>query len=308
MGDQSLIEKGPIIHVVSTPIGNLEDITKRAIRVLNEADVIAAEDTRQVRKLLSHFGIHGKELISYYDHVEDRKAEQLVGRLLREGLRLALVSDAGTPCISDPGYKLIAKARMNGIRVSPIPGPSALTSALSVSGLPSDRFSFIGFLPTKDSALRDEVLSWRTIPGTIVLFEAPRRLRKTLKIIAEIYPAARIVIGRELTKIHEEVVSLTAQAAMDWALHHEALKGEATLMVQIGDEFVGQGGSQNKAGTSPSGNAVDKEQLFKEVKQALLKGATFKDLIQLYSGLNWNRKDLYNFFLDAKLDLKDEDD
>ena len=150
----------PVIFIVATPIGNLDDLTPRALATLRNVDIIAAEDTRNTRKLLTHFNIQGKELVSYHDHVEDTRSEQLVERLLRDGLSLALVSDAGTPCVADPGYRLVRHAKQNGIKVHPVPGASALTSLVSASGLPSDRVLFVGFLPVKESDIRREIQSW----------------------------------------------------------------------------------------------------------------------------------------------------
>ena len=192
--------KGPLLYMVATPIGNLDDMTPRAKRVLAEADLIAAEDTRTTRKLLTHFGIQGKKLVSYHDHGETEQAERLIDQVEGGGLKLAIVSDAGTPGISDPGYRIAAAARARGLSVVPIAGPSALTALVSASGLPSDRLLFVGFPPQRAQALKTEIASWRGLRASIVFFEATRRLGRTLAAIAEEYPEARVAVGRELTK------------------------------------------------------------------------------------------------------------
>jgi 16S rRNA (cytidine1402-2'-O)-methyltransferase len=193
-----------ILYIVATPIGNLEDITLRALRVLKEVDLIAAEDTRHSRKLLSHFGI-SKPLTSYFDHNKGIKGAAILERL-QEGLSVALITDAGTPCISDPGYQLVRDALAAGIRVVPIPGPTAAMAALSASGLPSDSFVFAGFLPNRRGKRRDRLLLYRDEPRVVIFYEAPQRLMATLEDIETVCGDREMVVARELTKIYEEFV------------------------------------------------------------------------------------------------------
>jgi len=192
------------LFVVSTPIGNLEDISLRAIRVLREADVVAAEDTRHTAMLLQHFGI-SRPATSLHEHNEDRKAPALVDRL-RAGAKIALVTDAGTPSVSDPGYRLIRAAVDAGVRVEAIPGASAVLAALVSSGLPTDSFVFAGFPPPK-SAARDTWLdALRDERRTLLIFEAPHRILQTLEAALRVLGDRQVAVGRELTKLHEEVV------------------------------------------------------------------------------------------------------
>ncbi len=192
------------LYVVSTPIGNLEDVTIRAIEVLKRVDAIACEDTRHAKKFLQRYGID-KPLISYFEGNESRRASQLI-EMLKEGKDIALISDAGTPTISDPGYRVVRMAREEGIEVIPVPGPSAIIAALSVSGLPTDRFIFEGFLPKKEGRRRKRLEELSGFEGTIVLYESPHRIERTLREILEIMGDRRVFIGREMTKVHEEYI------------------------------------------------------------------------------------------------------
>ena len=190
------------LYLVATPIGNLADITHRALDVLTNVAVIACEDTRHTRKLLQHYGISTKT-ISYHEHNEQERARQLI-QTLREGKDVAVVSDAGTPSISDPGYRLVRAAIDNDLAVVPVPGPSALISALIAAGLPTDEFFFGGFLPARSNARRTRLTDLRSVPGTLVFYEAPHRLADTLKDAYEILGEREAVVARELTKLHEE--------------------------------------------------------------------------------------------------------
>ncbi len=221
------------LYVVATPIGNLEDITLRALRILREVDRIACEDTRQTRKLLDRHGI-AKPLVSYHDHNEQARAEELL-RDLEAGQNIALVSDAGTPLIADPGYRLVEQARAHGVTVSPIPGPSALVSALSASGLPTDSFFFGGFLPAKKTQRRKTLDELRMFPGTLVFYEAPHRILEALEDVAEVLGPRRITVARELTKIHEEFLVGEIGEVRETLANRPALKGEITLMIGKGD-------------------------------------------------------------------------
>jgi len=188
--------------IVATPIGNLSDISPRALDALRTADLIACEDTRQTIKLLNHFGIQ-KPLVSYHDFNEEKKAAEL-GNKIREGMTIALVSDAGTPGISDPGFRLVRYCREQGLTVASIPGANAAITALSASGLPSDEFFFAGFLPSKKSARRERLEGLRALRATLIFYEAPHRISETLTDLLEILGDREVCIARELTKMHEE--------------------------------------------------------------------------------------------------------
>ena len=216
------------LYIVATPIGNLEDITFRAIRILKEVDLIAAEDTRHTRHLLDRYQI-GTQLTSYHDHNKEEKAPILVARML-EGKNVALVSDAGTPGISDPGYFLINLAIDQAILVVPIPGATAAIAALSVSGMPTDSFVFEGFLPSKHTARIKRLQSLITEERTIIFYEAPHKIIKTLEDMKEILGDRQAVITRELTKIHEETIRGTLSGILK-RLTSGTIKGEFTIIV-----------------------------------------------------------------------------
>jgi 16S rRNA (cytidine1402-2'-O)-methyltransferase len=221
------------LYVVATPIGNLEDISLRALRILRQVDQIACEDTRQTRKLLDRHGI-SKPMVSYHEHNEQARADQLL-RELEAGKNIALVSDAGTPLIADPGYRLVAQARALGVTVSPIPGASALISALSASGLPTDSFYFGGFLPAKKTQRRKALEETKNYPATLVFYEAPHRILEALVDIAEVLGPRRVALGRELTKIHEEFLVGEVSELREALEKRPALKGEITLMIGKSD-------------------------------------------------------------------------
>ena len=214
--------------MVATPLGNLEDITLRALRILKEVDLIAAEDTRHSRKLLAHYGI-GTPLTSYYDAIERQKAPQLVAEL-RRGKRVALISDAGTPGIADPGYHLIQAAIAAGIRIEAIPGPSAVAAALSVAGLPTDRFTFEGFVPARPGARRAFFAALAPEPRTLVVYETARRLAACLHDLRELFGDRRVVIVRELTKVFEEILRGPV-AELEERLRATPVRGEVTLLI-----------------------------------------------------------------------------
>jgi 16S rRNA (cytidine1402-2'-O)-methyltransferase len=223
------------LFVVATPLGNLEDITLRALRVLKEVGLIAAEDTRHSRKLLAHYGI-STPLTSYYDEIERHKAPALIEQL-KQGRSLALISDAGTPGIADPGYHLVRAAIAAGVRVAPIPGPSAVAAALSVAGLPTDRFAFDGFVPAKAGARRKFFAGLVHETRTLVLYEAARRLEACLRDVTDVLGDRQVVVLRELTKVFEEVVrgpvSQVAAQLRERAATR-TLQGEVTLVVAAG--------------------------------------------------------------------------
>jgi 16S rRNA (cytidine1402-2'-O)-methyltransferase len=217
------------LYVVATPIGNLEDITYRAVRVLGEVDLIACEDTRQTRKLLDHYGIQ-KPAVSYHEHNETDRAEELAERL-REGAAIALVSDAGAPLVSDPGYRLVRAAIESGIAVYPIPGPSAVVAALSASGLPTDSFRFAGFLPHKPGQRVKALEAIADERATVVFYEAPHRILESLEAVEQTLGERPVVVARELTKIHEEFLRGTAAEVRGELASRDSVKGEITLLI-----------------------------------------------------------------------------
>ena len=218
------------LYLVATPIGNLADITHRALQILNDVDLIACEDTRHTHKLLAHYDIKTKT-ISYHEHNELQRAADLIERL-KQGTNIAVVSDAGTPSISDPGYRLVRAAIENEITIVPVPGPSALVTALTVAGLPTDEFFFAGFLPSRTSARRARLKDLLSVPGTLIFYEAPHRLAETLKDAYEILGEREAVVARELTKLHEEIKRgrLSALTA-DFTDRKQDLRGEIVVLI-----------------------------------------------------------------------------
>ena len=217
------------LYIVATPIGNLEDITYRAVRVLREASLIACEDTRHTRMLLDHYGIQ-KPTVSYHEHNEMERAPELVARMLA-GESVALVADAGTPLVSDPGYRLVKAAILSGIPVLPIPGPSAALAALAGSGLPTDAFHFGGFLPHKPGARARVLEALAGEEATLVFYEAPHRILEALAAIEEALGPRPVVVARELTKVHEEFLRGTAGEIRAALTAREAVKGEFTILI-----------------------------------------------------------------------------
>lgn len=217
------------LFIVATPIGNLEDITQRALRVLREVDLIACEDTRHTRKLLNHFALDTKT-ISYHEHNERERAEELC-ELLESGKSVALVSDAGTPLINDPGYRIVTAAIERGIRVTPVPGPAAFIAALAASGLPTDEFAFGGFLPARANARRVKFEELRSMGATLVFYEAPHRIVAALKDAAEVLGNRRAVVARELTKLHEEFVRGTLNELFEQFSKAGTARGEMVLLI-----------------------------------------------------------------------------
>jgi 16S rRNA (cytidine1402-2'-O)-methyltransferase len=226
-----------MLYLVATPIGNLEDITHRAVRVLGEVDLVACEDTRHTRKLLNHYGINTKT-ISYHEHNERERAAELLARL-QDGANIAIVSDAGTPAVSDPGFRLVRLAAESGVRVVPIPGPTALISALVASGLPTDEFFFGGFLPPRSNARRARLAELRSVNATLIFYEAPHRIAATLKDAREILGEREAVVARELTKLHEELARGRLSELAERYTSSESARGEIVLVIDrtvIADE------------------------------------------------------------------------
>jgi len=264
-----------ILYIVATPIGNLEDITFRALRVLREVDVIAAEDTRHTQILLSHHDIH-TPLTSYHEHNEKTKAQELVTRLAR-GKNIALVSDAGTPAISDPGFRLVVQAIRAGVRIIPIPGASALTAVLSATGLPTDRFVFEGFLPAKKKLRRERLQTLRDETRTLIFYEAPHRLKDTLDDIHELLGNREAVLAREVTKIHEEFLRGPVSALVRELVSGE-VRGEVTLIIS------------GSAGES----RVNEDLLKAEIRELKGQGLRVKEIAEvLGEKFGYSKKDIY---------------
>lgn len=217
------------LYVVATPIGNLEDMSLRAIRVLKEVSVIACEDTRHTRKLLAHYGIE-TPVLSCHEHNEAARAAEIAARLER-GETVALVSDAGTPLVEDPGYRVVALAVERGFKVEPVPGPCAAVAALSASGLPTDAFFFGGFLPAKAAKRRARLQELSRLPATLVFYEAPHRILETLADCRDLLGSRRAVVARELTKLHEEFLRGTFDEVRAELARRPAVKGELVLLV-----------------------------------------------------------------------------
>jgi 16S rRNA (cytidine1402-2'-O)-methyltransferase len=228
------------LYLVATPIGNLEDMSFRAVRTLKECDVIAAEDTRHTGRLLQHYGI-SKPMVSYFKFNEARRGQDLLERLGR-GEKIALVTDAGTPGISDPGQRVVRAALDAGFRVESVPGPCALIAALTISGLPTDEFHFVGFLPYKSGQRRTQLEKLSAFDGTLVLYESPYRIEKLLGELAEVFPTRQIALARELTKKFEECLRGTP-SQLTAVLKTRKLKGE--FVVLVGPE------AQESAGGEP---------------------------------------------------------
>jgi 16S rRNA (cytidine1402-2'-O)-methyltransferase len=275
------------LFVVATPIGNLDDLSPRARQVLDQVDLIAAEDTRRTRRLLSHFGIKTRQ-IALHEHNEATQVPRLIGKL-RDGHSIALVSDAGTPLISDPGYRLLRAAHENGVHVSPVPGASSLVAALSVAGLPTDRFCFEGFLPARKAARRKKLMELASETRTQVFFEATHRVAECLADLMQIYgPQRRAFIGREITKVHEQCVTGTL-AELKRMIEDQriALKGEFVLAVE---------GRQQ--GSSPT-EKIELDQLLRELV-SVMPGSQAADVAAKVTGRK--RNELYRLMLELRDD------
>lgn len=268
------------LYLVGTPIGNLEDITFRAVRVLREADLIACEDTRQTRKLLDHYGI-GKPTVSYHEHNERERSRELIAKLA-SGTTVALVCDAGMPLISDPGYRLVREAVDAGIRVESVPGPSALLTALAASGLATDSFYFGGFLPAKSGQRRRALERLRDEPATSIFYEAPHRILDALTDVEQVLGERPVVVARELTKMHEEFLRGAAGEVRAALAARESVKGEITLLIgrrtgaveddtPLGAAFeacIGQGMSRMEAiKTVAHRRGLSKREVYRELER-----------------------------------------
>jgi 16S rRNA (cytidine1402-2'-O)-methyltransferase len=270
------------LYIVPTPIGNLEDITLRALRVLKEVDLIAAEDTRHTQHLLNHYGIK-TALTSYHEHNEREKAQRLVERI-KSGANLALVSDAGTPAIADPGFRLVVAAIAAGIQIVPLPGAAALAAVLSASGLPTDRFLFEGFLPAKKAERKARLQALREQTATLVFYEAPHRLLDTLRDMHQLLGDRELVVAREVSKVHEEFLRGTVSELV-MLLSDREVKGEITLVVR---------GSTGAA-------QVSEEQLRTEIRRLTGEHVGVKEIAELLGeryGLS--KREVYRLTLEIK--------
>ncbi len=277
--------KSGILYLVGTPIGNLEDITLRAIRILQEVDAIAAEDTRRTGKLLQHLDIDTPQ-ISYNEHNHNSRIQNLVSRL-QQGDKIALVTDAGMPSISDPGYQLVTEAIAVGIKVIPIPGGTAAISALAASGLPTDRFVFEGFLPLKEKHRKARLETLQNETRTMVFYEAPHRILKTLQDFGKVFGGDRdLVLARELTKIYEEIWRGTIEKAIAIYTHSRQPKGEYTLVV---------------AGAKEELSILTESELKRELRQLLAQGLTRSQASrQLAKSISLSRREIYQLDLDEE--------
>jgi 16S rRNA (cytidine1402-2'-O)-methyltransferase len=266
------------LYIVATPIGNLEDITFRAVRVLREADLIACEDTRQTRKLLDHYGI-SKPAVSYHEHNEQARSDQLLAEL-QQGKNVAIVSDAGTPLIADPGYRLVHKARAEGVAVVPIPGPSAVIAALCASGLPTDSFAFLGFLPAKSGQRRKTLEQARSLGMTLVFYETPHRIVEALDDMAAVLGDTPVVLGRELTKLHEEFLSGSAAELRQRLLQRDSVKGEFTVVIAKWEEPVDESIPVEQEVESLIANGVPRMDAMKQV--ARRRGLSKRDVYRSF--------------------------
>ena len=268
------------LYIVATPIGNLEDITLRALRVLREVDWIACEDTRQTRKLLDHFGI-AKPMVSYHEHNESGRAVELVGKLTSGGSG-ALVSDAGTPLISDPGYRLVQAAIAAAIPVVPIPGASATVSALSAAGLPTDAFRFCGFLPPKSSQRKKTLEQWKPETATLIFYETPHRILEALEDVAAVMGSRPVVVARELTKLHEEFLRGTAAEVRAELAARPSVKGEITLLIGKTDEVQADDTPLEEAVRAAEQSGLPRMEAIKQV--ARQRGLSKREVYRLIAG------------------------
>lgn len=269
------------LYLVPTPIGHLKDITLRALELLKSADVIACEDTRTSQKLLAHYEIKTK-LVSYHEHNGEQMRPKLLARMAA-GEVVALISDAGTPLISDPGYKLVRGAQEAGHAVVPLPGACAATTALCASGLPTDHFAFLGFLPPKTSARWALLQSVKGFSGTLILYESPRRLLQTLQDVRSVLGEREVVMAREITKRFEEILRLPIDAMIDALALRDSLKGEVVLLVGAGNA-----------------KAPDGAQLDEMLLAALQEGSTKQAAQEVSEMTGLSKSDLYQRVLELK--------
>lgn len=285
----------PRIDIIATPIGNLQDFSPRARLAISSADLILCEDTRQLRKLLTAAGLKAKAWQAYHAHNESAVAHQVIERALQEKLVIAVVSDAGTPAISDPGFCITSLAHAHGIPVSPIPGPSAPLALLSASGLPADRFYFCGFLPRKKSLLRDCIGRWGMFGCTVLFLETAPRIAESLQALAARYPGTIIAIGRELTKLHEDIRVMPVETALATI---EAgglpLKGEFCVAAAIKAETIDEDESD--------------EALALTIQRLLHSGNSLKSVVRQLTDSGFSKGRVYALALEAKAALLQQEE
>ncbi len=271
-----------ILYIVATPIGNLGDMTFRAVEILRQVNVIACEDTRVSHKLLAHFGIQSKCIV-YNDHADEKVRQKLIMQL-DQGMSIALISDAGTPLVSDPGYKLVQDALLHEHKVIPIPGASSVISALSAAGLPTDAFYFGGFIPNSSGQARAKLEEVKELRATVVFFESPKRLLKTLTIMESVFGSRQCVVARELTKLHEEFVRGTCASVLKAFTDREKIRGEVVILIEpAGDKL-------------PPDKDELNEMLRRELTSSTLKSAV--DRVAKTTGLP--RKEIYSMALQLR--------
>lgn len=288
-----------MLYICSTPIGNLGDVSLRLLDTLRAVQVIACEDTRRTLKLLTHFGISGPRLVSLHEHNEQARLEEILG-LLRSGVDVALVSDAGTPTFSDPGFTLVRACRLEGLAVTAVPGPSAGLTALVLSGLPTDRFLFVGFLPRDKKKLAQVVADAAAVKATLVGFESPRRIRSTLGELAALAPGCRIALCRELTKVHEEVLCGTPSEVRERL--PESVRGEIVLVMHCDAGVTDEKGARGADGWS--GAEPDLAEKVRVVQEMLHEGAKTRFIARkLAETGEMSRGAAYEFVLAVKRGL-----
>jgi 16S rRNA (cytidine1402-2'-O)-methyltransferase len=278
------------LYVVATPLGNLADITLRALSVLSNCDIIIAEDTRRTQKLLSYYQIKNKKIISYQHYNELRKAPQLIRNAKDKKLILALVSDAGTPCLSDPGSVLVKESWDKDFSVVPVPGASSIGSLVSVSAIACRRFVYEGFLPTKNSEKTSLILSWEKLKRPVLFFESPNRVESTINIIKQHFPESYLCSGRELTKTHEDIKHGSPEEIILSLQENSALRGEFTFIVDIvvSDSVLSE--QRNKL----------LDETDKRIKSMLSLGLSQKDIVKNLKDIGLSRSEIYKRTLNLK--------
>lgn len=294
---KSFAKQGAKLYICSTPIGNLQDVTLRLLETLREVDIIAAEDTRHSRKLLAKYEIHSNRLISYHQHNALQKVEEFRA-YWRQGCSIALISDAGTPGISDPGDLAVTAAVNEGVPVIPVPGPSALLSALVASALPVQPFIFLGFLPREQKKCQEELIRYQQFPGVLVIYEAPHRLRQTLNSILECFPHSKMTIAKELTKQHETFYYGKTAEFVEY-FHQENPRGEFVLILER--ESKGEVIEKNQICFSEE----DWETMIKEVYILIGQGVSRKDAVrEIAIQCGVKRRELYNRVMEIDIDIE----
>ncbi len=281
--DIKQIQYAPGLYLVATPIGNLGDISIRALETLHGVDIIYCEDTRQTRKLLQAYDIKTRTS-AYHDHSSEAVRKKIVNQIRGEGLSIALVSDAGMPLVSDPGYKLVQDIVRENIPVTSIPGANAVLTALQLSALPGDSFTFLGFLPHKQGARKSLLQQWEKCPVTLIFYEAKQRILKSLQDVTDVYGNRRVVVARELTKAFEEVLRGSVTEVMEQLQAKADIKGEFVLLIEAAEEV-----------------ALPEEEMEKAITSALKDNIPIKVLSEeIARKSGWTKKDVYNLALKLK--------